>query len=575
MAKLGDIFHYKLDEQGKGYLEVNAKGIALLQMTATNKSTAFTQEERLELGLEGLLPDRVTDIDNQSKREYTNYCRHTDDIAKYQYLRSLQERNEVLFYSVLENHLEEMMPIVYTPTVGKAVQQFSKLFRSPRGLILSSHNIDRVDDILDNHPWHDVRMIVVTDASAILGIGDQGAGGLAICIGKLALYTSGGGLSPFHTLPVALDVGTDREELLQDPNYLGVHQPRLRGDAYFELVDKFMAAVKRKWPKAVVQFEDFAKDVAFKVLDRYREQGPCFNDDIQGTGAVVLSGLLSACRLKGEELKDQRVVVVGAGAGGVGVAKVIQDGLVNAGLTREQARRQMFVMDEFGLVVEGISPDAYKQPVMQFADTYSDWDIAGDIPSLMEVISNAKPTFMLGLTGCYGLFTEPLIRKMAEGCERPGIFPLSNPTSNCEAFPEDILKWTDGKALVSTGSPFAPVDCNGVTHKIGQGNNAFVFPGIGFAAILGACHHISDCMIIESAYALADYTAEHYGDTGLIYPPISDLKKVSLQVTIRVLKKAREDGSSLREELDEKDIASYVESRFWKAEYLPFVYSEK
>lgn len=574
MAKLGDIFHYKHDENDNGYLEVNAKGVALLQMTATNKGTAFTQEERIELGLEGLLPDRVLTIQEQVEQLYINYCRHKDDISKYQYLRAAQERNEVAFYALLEQHLDEMMPIVYTPTVGKAVQQYSTLFKSPRGLTFSAHNIDRADDILDNYPWHDVRMIVVTDASAILGIGDQGAGGLAICIGKLALYTSGGGLSPFHTLPVSLDVGTDREELRNNPSYLGVREPRLKGEAYYELVDKFVQAVKRKWPKAIIQFEDFAKDVAFNVLNKYRDEIPCFNDDIQGTGAVVLAGLISACRQKGEKLEDQRIVVVGAGAGGVGVAKVIQDGLVNAGLSREQARRQMFIMDEHGLVVEGITPDEYKGPVTQFKDTYANWDITAEVPSLMEVITHAKPTAIMGLTGVPGLFSEALIRAMAAACERPIIFPLSNPTSNCEAVPEDLFEWTDGRALVSTGSPFASVEYKGETHHIGQGNNAFVFPGIGFAAVLGSCQRISDCMIIESAYALADYTAEHYGDTDLIYPPIADLKKVSLEVTWRVLKLAAEEGSSPRKDLDMPNLRKNVASRFWQAQYLPFVYAE-
>jgi malate dehydrogenase (oxaloacetate-decarboxylating) len=465
-----------------------------------------------------------------------------------------------------------MMPIVYTPTVGKAVQQYSDLYQRPRGLTVSVLGIDHIDQVVDDYPWHDVRMIVATDSSAILGIGDQGVGGLAISIGKLALYTAGGGLSPFHTMPVCLDVGTNNEKLLNDPNYLGVHRKRLSGDAYFDMLDRFVDSVQRRWPKAVIQWEDFAKDVAFRVLDRYRERVPCFNDDIQGTGAVVLAGLLSACKKLGQKLSDQRIVVVGAGAGGVGVARAIQEGLVHEGLDREQARRQMFVMDAAGLVVEElIEPDSYQQPVSQFSATYSDWNIAGDRPSLMEVLDHAQPTILLGLTGVGNLFDREIIERMAANCEQPIIFPLSNPTANCEAVPEEIIRWTDGKALVAAGSPFGPVDYEGTMHAIGQGNNAFVFPGIGFAAVLGKCRRISEAMILESAYAVADYTDKHHLHKGLFFPPISELRDVSLYVTERVLRVALEDGSSTRTDLDDVDLREYVHSRAWKADYLPFM----
>ena len=321
MARLSPYFAYRTDDEGQPYLEVYLRGNALLRMAATNKGTAFTPQERLVLGLEGMLPPQVCDLQQQVGRLYRGFTRQPDDIAKYQYLRAMQERSEVRFYAMLQQHLEEMMPIVYTPTVGKAVQQYSDLYQAPRGITVSPQNIEHIDQILTDYPLYDVRMIVATDSSAILGIGDQGHGGLAICIGKLALYTAGAGVSPFHSMPVNIDVGTDRQELLQDPDYLGVHQPRLRGDAYFELLDRFVDAVVRRWPKAILQWEDFAKDVAFKVLERYRDRVASFNDDIQGTGAMTLAGLIVACRLKGEALVDQTIVVVGAGAGGVGVAK--------------------------------------------------------------------------------------------------------------------------------------------------------------------------------------------------------------------------------------------------------------
>jgi malate dehydrogenase (oxaloacetate-decarboxylating) len=572
MPQLSPYISYKTDERGNGYLEIALRGFPMLRMSALNKGTAFTREERAAFSLEGLLPPRVTTLDDQVRRVYQGYLKLDDDIEKYQYLRACQERSEVIFFKLLEQHLDEMMPIVYTPTVGKAVQHYSDLYQRPRGLTVSVLGIDHIDQVVDDYPWHDVRMIVATDSSAILGIGDQGVGGLAISIGKLALYTAGGGLSPFHTMPVCLDVGTNNEKLLNDPNYLGVHRKRLSGDAYFDMLDRFVDSVQRRWPKAVIQWEDFAKDVAFKVLERYKERVPCFNDDIQGTGAVVLAGLLSACKKLGQKLSEQRIVVVGAGAGGVGVARAIQEGLVHEGLDREQARRQMFVMDAAGLVVEEfIEPDSYQQPVSQFSATYADWNIAGDRPSLMEVLDQAEPTILLGLTGVGGLFSREIIERMAANCEHPIIFPLSNPTANCEAVPEEIIRWTDGKALVAAGSPFGPVDYEGAMHAIGQGNNAFVFPGIGFAAVLGKCRRITEAMILESAYAVADYTDKHHLHKGLFFPPISELRDVSLYVTERVLRVALEDGSSTRTDLDDVDLREYVRSRAWKAGYLPFM----
>ncbi len=576
---LSPFFDLKTDSNQQKYLEVYSRGIEILRLTALNKGTAFTEKERIELGFEGLLPPVVVTLEDQVSRLYTGFTDQTSDIAKYQFLRAVQERNEVLFYALISKYLEEMMPIIYTPTVGKAVQQYSSLYRSPRGLTFTANNIERADAIVNNYPWNDVRMIVATDSSAILGIGDQGHGGLAISIGKLALYTAGGGLSPFNTLAVDLDVGTDREDLRSDPGYLGVREKRLSGDAYFKILDQFVESIKKRWPKAIIQWEDFAKDVAFAVLERYKDKLPSFNDDIQGTGAVVLAGLLSACKIKGEALVDQRIVVVGAGAGGVGVAKIIQDGLVREGLSREQARKQMFIVDEFGLVVEGISPDAYKKPIMQFTETYQNWSINGKIPSLMEVIEQAKPTILLGLTGVSGLFTQAVIEGMAKNAETPIIFPLSNPTSNVEATPEDIYTWCantgSGDAIVASGSPFPDVVANKQTYSIGQGNNAFIFPGLGFASVLGECTQITDSMIIESAYALADYTEKFVStDNKVIYPPISELQAVSMSITKRVLALAIKENTAIEKSLqsmNEKQIEAYIIDNAWKAEYLPFV----
>ena len=571
MSKISNLFEYRVDENGQGYLAVFVRGISLLRLTATNKGTAFSRQERRSLGLDGLLPSAVMTLDDQVNRLYEGFKRQVDDLDKYQYLRAAQDRNEVIFYALLERHLEEMMPIVYTPTVGKAVQQFSNIYQNPRGMTLSKDNIDHVDECLENYPWCDVRTIVATDSSAILGIGDQGHGGMAISVGKLALYTAGGGISPFHTMPVNLDVGTDAKHLLDDPAYLGIKDKRLRGQEYFDFIDRFVDALQNKWPKAVVQWEDFSKEMAFEVLQRYQDKMPCFNDDIQGTGAVVLSGLLAACKLKNQTITEQTIVLVGAGAGGLGVSRAIQAGLMQAGLTQEQARRRMFVLDVGGLIVEGVNEDKYNASVAQFKEVYEDWDIAGEVPDLHEVIKYSGATALMGFTGCAGLFNEQLVKRMAENAAQPIIFPLSNPNANCEASPQEIADWTEGKAIIATGSPFPAVTYADKDMRIGQGNNAFVFPGIGFAAVLGKCSRITDEMVLESAYALTDYTAEHYLSRGMIYPPVAALRDVSVKVTARVLKVAIEQGASPRQELKDMDLESYVKSRSWQARYLPFV----
>ncbi len=573
MTKICDYFDYKLDADGNRFLEVFIRGNLLLRLPSTNKGTAFTEQERTDLDLDGFLPPQVTDLPQQLQRLYANYQKQQNDILKYQFLRSLQDRSETQFYALLEKHLQEMVPIVYTPTIGVAVQQFSSLYTTARGLTFSAGNIDQTDTILAKYPWHDIRLIVVTDASAILGIGDQGMGGLAICIGKLALYTAGGGLCPFQALPVNLDVGTNRDELLDDPHYLGLREKRLQGEPYFALMDKFVAGIQKKWPKAIVQWEDFTKNVAFDVLERYRHKIPCFNDDIQGTGAVALAGLLSACRLKGEILIEQTIVVVGAGAGGIGVASAIKAGLQAAGLSEEQALMRIYVVDEHGLVVTEHTHDVYKLPLAHSVESYSDWSIAeGRVPSLMEVMNHCRPSILLGLTGVAGLFTEAMIRSMAKNHTQPIIFPLSNPTANCEATPQDILNWTEGRAIIATGSPFADQEYQGKTYPIGQGNNAFIFPGLGFAAVLGECSRISDAMVLESAYALTDYVSENCLAHGLIFPPVAKLKDVSLQVTTRVLAKALEDGSATRQDLNGIDLESYVKAHSWQAKHLPFKY---
>lgn len=574
MQKLSDYFDYQVDEDGKPFIEVSVRGAMLLRLPAINKGTAFSISERITLGLDGLLPPQVTNLEQQVDRLYANYRLQSNDISRYQFLRAVHERSDVLFFALLEKHLDEMVPIVYTPTIGLAVQHFSAIFTTARGLTFSEENIDRADAILEDYAWTDIRMIVVTDASAILGIGDQGMGGLAICIGKLALYTAGGGLCPFQTLPVNLDVGTDRAELLTDPNYLGVRTKRLHDQAYFALVDKFVLAVRKKWPKVIIQWEDFAKNVAFELMQHYQNRIPCINDDIQGTGAMALAGLIAACRIKGETLQQQTIVVVGAGAGGIGVASAIKEGLLRAGLSLDQVRQQIFVVDAHGLVVEDTTSESYKLPLAQSKRNYQHWPIeSGREPNLQEVVTHAKPGVLIGLSGVSGLFDERLIKTMAEHHQRPVIFPLSNPNENCEAKPADIFAWTQGRALVATGSPFADVEYQGQTYPIAQGNNAFIFPGLGFAAVLAECTIISDAMVLEAAYALADYTKEHWADEGYLFPPITDLKKVSLYLATRVLAKALEEGSGSCPDLSAIDLEAYVKAHQWQARHLPVRYA--
>lgn len=562
-------FDLRRDQNGEAYMAVSVRGIAILRLVLANKGTAFTLEERRALHLDGLLPPAVKTLEHQAERAYAGYREMTTNIGRYQYLRSLQERQEILFYKLLEDHLEEMLPIVYTPTVGEAVQKFNAIYQNPRGVTLSPVNINRAQEVMGNYPLEDVRMIVVTDSSAILGIGDQGYGGLAIPIGKLALYTVGGGVSPFHTMPVSLDVGTDRLDLLDDELYLGVRQKRLRGDDYIVFVDAFVDAVKKRFPNAIVQWEDLSKDTAFEVLERYRHEMPCFNDDIQGTGAVALAGVVSACKKKGERLRDQTVVIHGAGAGGIGVAWAIREGMKREGLGDDEARARVLVLDSKGLLMaDRQGMEEYKRAYAQPRERVEGWHFEGNAPGLLDTVRASQATVLLGLSGQPSAFDEAVVRAVAANAERPIVFPLSNPTSSSEAVPEDLFAWTDGKALVATGSPFAPVTHDGREHPIGQGNNAFVFPGLGMGAILARATEITDRMVLEGAYALADYTAAHHLAEGRIYPPVTELEDVSIEVACRVIQAAidEEVGTPLAGE----DIESYVRAHFWHPHYVPY-----
>ncbi len=569
MGRLSRYFELVRDEKGDERLHVHLDGVALLRLALTNKGTAFPIDERIALGIDGLLPPHVGSIEEQLERVYAGFEHEPTALAKYSYLRSLQERNEILFYALLEQHLEEMLPIVYTPTVGEAVQKFHNIYQSARGLSLSVDNIGRAEQATKNCLLDDVRIVVATDSSAILGIGDQGYGGIAIAIGKLALYTVAGGVSPYRSLPVGLDVGTKRKDLVEDPSYLGVTHDRLTGDTYLAFMDQVVDAIKKRWPRTILQWEDLSKDTAFTVLERYRDVLPSFNDDIQGTGAVALSGLVAACASQKRKLADEVVVVYGAGAGGAGVALAIIEGMKREGLSAEEARARVLVLDSKGLLVEGRKMEDYKAQLAQPKERVAGWSGL----DLESTIRQAKATVLLGLSGQPGTFTDSIVRALLPNTPRPIVFALSNPTSSCEAQPKDILFWTEGRALVATGSPFAPVRVGDRDVPIGQGNNAFIFPGLGFGAILADVSKITDAMVAEAAYALADYTIEKHGKDGLLYPPVSELRDVSLVVATRVIQQAFRDGVARSKKVTPETAAEYVKKKAWKARYLPFVHA--
>jgi malate dehydrogenase (oxaloacetate-decarboxylating) len=574
MKPISFYYDVKRDEHGERYLEVFTTGVPLQQIALMNKGTAFTQEERRLLNLEGLLPPHVATLEEQKDRIYRRFKRQATPLDQHIYLRSLQDRNEVLFYAVLVEHLEEMLPVIYTPTVGEAVRLFSEIYRVPRGLAVSTYNIDVVEQAIGNVPLNDVRLAVATDSSAILGIGDQGFGGMAISIGKLSIYTAAGGVAPDKTLPVELDVGTERDELLHEPLYLGVRHKRLRGDAYLAFIDRFVDAITSRYPGIVLQWEDFAKDSAFTVLERYRERLPSFNDDIQGTGAVALAGVLSACRSTGRTIENQVFVISGAGAGGCGVAWAMVEGLVRAGLSKDEARSRVFVLDSRGLLVEGREYEAFKAPYVQARESIASWRTEGAVPSMLETIRNARATVLLGLSGQPGTFDRAVVEAMCANTDRPLIFPLSNPTSSSEATPDDVIRWSNGAAIVATGSPFPDVEYQGQRYPVGQGNNAFIFPGLGFGAVLAKVREVTDDMVLAAAYALVDAT-----DTtgGRAYPPVGDMREVSISVAAAVIEQALRNGvarDSRVEGLGAAKLRDYVRARAWEPHYLPFRRSE-
>ncbi len=534
-----EAYRRKRGADGRERSEVRLRGPQLLNHPMYNRATAFTRDERRQLGLEGLLPDVVSSMEQQARRAYGNIARKTEPLERFIGLAAIQDRNEHLFYRVLGDHLEEFLPIVYTPTVGQACQQYSRIFRRARGLWITPEHKGRMTEVLANATYEDVRLIVVTDNERILGLGDQGAGGMGIPIGKLALYVAAAGIHPAQTLPVSLDVGTDNQELLGDDLYIGWRQPRLRGEAYDAVVDEFVRAVKQRFPKALLQWEDFKQWNALRLLERYRKELPSFNDDIQGTAAVAVAGMFAASRAAGRKLTDERLVIAGAGAAGVGIARLFQSALRREGVTGEALRSSVALLDSKGLVVD--ADDEYRRDLAWTGELASSRGLrAGS--SLLDVVRAAKPTVLVGVSGVPGLFGEDVVRTMASQVERPAVFPLSNPTSKSEARPADVLAWTDGRALMATGSPFEPVEIAGRTVRIGQGNNVFVFPGVGLGVLVSEAREVTDGMFAAAADALAEQLSDEDRQAGALFPRIAGLRGVTAHVAEAVVRQAVSDG---------------------------------
>ena len=555
------------DGNGDWTLEHDLMGLSLLDCPVFNKGSAFSNEERDEFGLHGLLPPHIGSIEEQLDRRYRDFLDRKNELHRHIYLRDLQDRNEVLFYKLMAEHISEMMPLIYTPVVGEACRYFSRIYRRPRGLFLSATHKDKLVSILENRPFRDVDIIVVTDGERILGLGDQGVGGMGIPVGKLSLYTLCGGIDPSRTLPITLDVGTDNPDALNDPLYLGLRKPRLRGQEYDDFVETLVEAVRTTFPSAVLQWEDFALPNARKLLDRYRDRLCSFNDDIQGTASVALSAVIAAGEAAEIPIAEQRVVILGAGSAGTGIADGIVDALVAEGLTEPVARGRIWMVDRPGLLLEDMPHlEPFQRTYARRVAEVADWprDPEGRI-GLAEVVGQIQPTTLIGASGQPGAFGESVIRQMNQGRYRPIVLPLSNPTSRCEATPADLINWTGGRAIVATGSPFDPVSYQGRTIRISQCNNAYIFPGMGLGLVAAESKRVSDSMFIGAARTLADRSpARRDPDLG-IFPPWESITEISRAIALSVGTEAVRLGFAPVRGLEE--LEQRVEEVWWSPRY--------
>jgi malate dehydrogenase (oxaloacetate-decarboxylating) len=555
---------------GQPVIRTHLAGYNLLMSPRLNKGTAFTEAERDTFALHGLLPPHIGTIENQRERRKRVLDSHPTAFDKYAYMRDLQDNNETLFYSLIANHIEEMLPVVYTPAVGEGCQRFSEIWRKPRGLFLSYPDKDRIEQIFSSSHYDPIRCIVVSDGERILGLGDQGAGGMGIPIGKMALYTALGGIPPEHCLPVLLDVGTDNDARLNDPIYIGWEHKRVRGQEYDDFIEAFVAAVERRWPHILLQWEDFAGVNASRLLERYRNRLCTFNDDIQGTAAVTTATLLAAVNATGIPLREHTIAMFGTGSAGAGILELLIAEMKHEGLSDEQARRRIYAFNHLGLLVEGcegIRPA--QQPFVRKRDDVAGWKLSGSgAISLLDVVRNAGITVLAGVSAQPGAFTEEIVREMARHTPHPVIFPLSNPTSQSEAAPADLLRWTDGRAIVGTGSPFAPVEVNGNLVRIAQVNNSYIFPGLSLGILASRATRVTDGMIMAAAKALAALSPARADKNAPLLPPIADSRKTSAAVAAAVGRQAMAEG--VAEACDEAAFAEKIREYVWEPEYVQY-----
>ena len=552
---------------GQAYLPVTERGRELLDNRILNKGTSFTDAERHALGLTGLLPRHISSLEEQLQRSLDQMRDKETDLQKHVYLAGLHDRNETLFYRLVIDNLEETVPLIYTPTVAEVCRQWSRIFRRARGLYITPDDRGDVAGLLRNYGASEIAVIVITDNERILGIGDQGVGGMGIPIGKLALYTAAAGIHPTLCLPISLDVGTDNRELLDNPMYLGYRAPRLRGEAYWDLVDEVVEAVRQVFPGALLQWEDFGNSTSFRHLETYREVLPSFNDDIQGTAAMVVAGLHAANRLLGTRMRDQRVVIAGAGSAGIGIFRQLQAAMAADGLGGDEARTHIMVTDSKGLVIAGRAQgNDFKREVATDPGLVASWGVAGDTVALETVVARHRPTVLVGVTGQPGTFTATMIGNMAKANERPIVMPLSNPTAFTEATPADILAWSQGRALVATGSPFPPVTVDGSPRVVGQANNMFIFPGMGLGTVVSRATSITIGMFLAAAEALAAHVDMETLRGGSLFPQITKVRQVSRSVALAVAAQAAEDGVAA----PLADPEAAVTAAMWEPVYVPY-----
>ncbi len=551
-------------------IETGLTGFDLINYPMLNKGTAFTEQERSEFALHGLLPPHIGTLEDQAARRLKVLRNFKTDFERYSYLRDLQDTNETLFYAVLVNNIDEMMPLVYTPTVGEGCQRFSEIWRKPRGLFLSYPNKERIREILSHRRYDEVHAIVVSDGERILGLGDQGAGGMGIPIGKLALYTACAGIHPEECLPILLDVGTDNVTRRIDPLYVGWRNQRVRGAEYDDFVEAFVTAVVERWPHVLLQWEDFAGTNAAKLLERYRDRLCTFNDDIQGTAAVGVGTLLAAINVTGIPLTQQRIALLGAGSAGIGIASLLLTAMIDAGLDKAEARRRFYAVDRDGLLVEGLASNREAQrPFIRSRSDVASWKLQSpNTITLLDAMINAKPTTLIGVSGQTGGFTEEVIRAMAQTVKKPVIFPLSNPTSRCEATPEDLMRWTDGQAVIGTGSPFQAVNWRGRKILVDQTNNSYIFPGVGLGILSVKARRVTDSMFMAAAQALAELSPAKQNKSERLLPPVTELRSVSLAVAEAVARQAIKDGVADRR--DDEVLKAEIRANVWKPTYLPY-----